>query len=241
MKVKVQFQNEEKLIDQGLLAVEELYKMAECGENRIFLCREDDIDIPLKAGEFLVIHGDEQFVLGSSDIENNPPLRKPLNPEFNGQRTISFPRAKISGKSLKEQDEKLSDGRLFVDITGGVDEEIEDEMQIVVQDADSYFVIPAAEDDVVDVEECGKHDRPPPKVDKYRIRIDGDKFVVDSTSLNGAAILALVGKETTDWFLNQKLHGGKRVRIKPEDTVDFAQPGVERFETVRQAAQQGDE
>ena len=241
MKTKIKIDGQEKLIDQGLLAVSVLYELADCGGKRIFLIREDDIDIPLILGEHLIIHGGEQFAVGDSEIENNPPLRRETRPEFNGRRGISFPKAKTRGKALKERDEKFPHGRLFADIEGGVDVEIPDEMTVVVQDSDSYFVIPPADGDAVDIEECGKHERRPPKVRKYRIKVDGERYVIDSPEITGGAILALAGKSPEEWLLNQKLHGGKRERIHPDALIDLARPGIERFETVRSQAQQGND
>lgn len=190
-----------------------------------------------------LVHGGENFVTRASSIENNPPLRNEIRPEFNGSHDLAFSSAKTTGKALKERDDKFPQGRLFADINGGVDVEIPDDMTIVVQDADSYFVIPpateAGDDSSIDIEECGKHERRPPKGHKYSIRIDGDKYTVDSTEITRAAILALAGKNSDEWLLNQKLHGGRRVRIEAEDTVNLARPGIERFETVRRQAQQG--
>ena len=152
---------------------------------------------------------------------------------------LPFQKQKLPAKTLKERDDKFPQGRLFADIEDGVDVEIADDMTIVVQDADSYFVIPPASDDAIDLEECGKNDRRPPKGHKYRIRIDGDKYTVDSEKITGADILALVEKCDDEWSLNQKLHGGKRERVKANDVVDLSYPGIERFETVRRQAQQG--
>ncbi|MYF52688.1 MAG: hypothetical protein F4039_05425 [Gammaproteobacteria bacterium] len=239
MKVQIYINGEAKLVDRGLISVDELYQIVGCEKNSLFLNREHDIDIPLCSGEHLIVRGDEQFVVGKSTLESNPPVRKPHQPEFNGQRTISLSKAKILGKDLKCRDETFPDGRLFVDIEGSVDVEISDEMLLVVKDTDSFFVIPKSEDEIVDTEECGKHDRRPPQVRKYRIRIDGQRCIVDTSELTGAAILALVGKEPNEWFLNQKLHGGRRERIAPDDVVDFSRKGIERFETVRKEAQQG--
>lgn len=241
MKIKIRINGKEETIDQGLIAVSLLYELADCDDKRVFLSREDAIDIPLMPGEHLIIHGGEKFVVGDSGIEDNPPLRHAVQPEFNGRRDISFPKAKIHGKAIKERDEKFPNGRLFADIESGVDVEITDEMTVVVQDSDSYFVIPAADDDAVDIEECGKHERRPPRVRKYRIKVDGEKYVIESSAITGADILARAGKSPDEWLLNQKLHGGKRVRIEPGALVDVAQPGIERFETVRKQAQQGNE
>ena len=205
----------------------------------MFLGRDDGIDIPLLRGENLIVHGGERFVVGKSSIEDNPPLRNEVRPEFNRTRELALERAKISGKALKECDDKFPQGRLFADIEDGVDAEVADDMTIIVQDADSYFVIPPASDDAIDLEECGKHDRPPPRGHKYRIRVDGQKYTVNSEEITGAGILELAGKRDEEWSLNQKLRGGKRERIEADDKVDLSRPGIERFETVRRQAQQG--
>ena len=239
MKPTIQIDGQETPIRAGLVSIDALYEIADCGEGRIFLSREDGINIPLSAGEYLIIRGGERFVVGKSSTEDNPPLGNEVRPEFNGSRNLALPQAKTTGKALKERDDKFPQGRLFADIEGGVDVEIADDMTIVVQDADSFFVIPPTSGDAIDLEECGKNDRRPPKGHQYRIRIDGDKYTVDSAEITGAGILALAGKSDDEWSLNQKLHGGKRERIKANDAVDLSRPGIERFETVRRQAQQG--
>ena len=239
----IQLDGLKKPIRLGLVPITDLYELADCRDKRIFLNREDGIDIPLVPGEYVLIHGEEKFVVGESSIENNPPLRNEVRPEVNGSRDLALPNAKITGKSLKEKDDKFPNGRLFADVKDGVDVEISDDMTIVVQDEDSYFVIPPAADDdgdSIDLEECGKNERKPPKGRKYRIRIDRDKHIVDSATITGAAILGLVGKSFDEWSLNQKRHGGKREKIDAEAQVDLTCPGVERFETVRRQAQQGE-
>ena len=241
-QTQIQLDGVNKPIRSGLVLVTDLYELADCHDKRIFLNREDGIDIPLVAGEYVLIHGGEKFVVGESSIENNPPLRNEVRPEFNGSRTLALSNAKITGKSLKEKDDKFPDGRLFADIEDGVDVEILDDMMIVVQNADSYFVIPPAADDgdAIDLEECGKNERKPPKGRRYRIRVDGAKHIVDSATIPGSKILGLVGKRFDEWSLNQKLHGGKREKIDAETEVDLTCPGVERFETIRRQAQQGE-
>ena len=241
MQATIQLDGHQKPINAGLVSVDDLYQIADCIGERIFLSREDGIDIPLLSGEFILIRGGERLVVGASSIEGDPPLRNPVRPAFNGSHNLALAKAKITGKALKEQDEKFPNGRLFADIEDGVDVEIKDDMTILIQDADSYFVIPPSSDDAIDLEECGKHDRRPPKGHKYRIRIDGAKHAVDSSEITGAGILALVEKRDDEWSLNQKLHGGKRERIEANDQVDLSRPGIERFETVRRQAQQGHE
>ena len=239
MNKTIWIDGQEKAIESGFVPVSDLYEVVDCGENRLFLSRDDRMDIPLLRGEHLIIHGGERFVVGKSGIEDNPPLRNEVRPEFNGTRDLALGRAKTSGKALKEFDDKFPHGRLFADIEDGVDAEIADDIVIIVQNADSYFVIPPASDDAIDLEECGKHGRPPPKGHKCRIRVDGEKYTVSSGEITGAGILELAGKRDDEWSLNQKLHGGKRERIESNDKVDLSRPGIERFETVRRQAQQG--
>ena len=236
----IQIDGQEKPIHPGFIPVTVLYELADCNGKRLFLNREDGIDIPLLPKEYLIIHGGEKFVIGESPIENNPPLRNEIQPEFNDSR-IALPTAKITGKALKELDDKFPQGRLFADIEDGVDVEIADDITIVIQDEDSYFVIPPIVngDDSIDIEECGKHDRRPPKGKKYRIRIDGDKYTVATEDITGTEILALAGKNFGEWSLNQKLNDGKREKIDSDEKVNLACPGIERFETVRRQAQQG--
>ncbi len=241
MQTTIQIDGQEKSIHLGLVSIDELYEIADCSEGRIFLSREDGIDIPLLSGEYLLIRGGERFVGGKSSIEDNPPLRNEVRPEFNGSRDLALSKAKITGKALKERDDKFPKGRLFADIEEGVDVEIADDTTIIVQDADSYFVIPPATDDAIDLEECGKNDRRPPKGHKYRIRIDGEKYTVNSAEITGAGILALAEKRDDEWSLNQKLHGGRRERIEANNQIDLSRPGIERFETVRRQAQQGND
>ena len=160
----IQIDGQEKPIRSGFIPVTVLYELADCNGKRLFLNREDGIDIPLQPEEHLIIHGGEKFVVGESSIENNPLLRNEIQPEFNGSR-IAIPTAKVTGKALKELDDKFPQGRLFTDIEDGVDVEIADDITIVIQNEDSYFVIPPIVngDDSIDIEECGKHGRRPPK------------------------------------------------------------------------------
>ena len=245
MQTSIKIDGNEHNIESGLVSAQQIYNLAECDEGCLLVNRADDIDIPVSSAEYLVIRGNETFVTGDSAVENNPPLRRPVQIRFNGQEGTVLTKTKVTGRELKDLDKEFPQGRLFVDIESGPDAEIPDVMIILAQDGNSFFVIPAAEGtnqgDPIDVEECSQNDRPPPKGQRYRIRIDREKYQVEGEKITGAAILALVDKNPKEWALNQKLKGGKRERIKAEDTVNIAEPGVERFETVRRQAQQGRE
>ena len=245
MKTDIEIDGKAYEIDGGLVSSHRIYELVESEDAGLFLNQADEIDIPIDLECFLVIKGNESFVTGESSIEDNPPLRNGVNLRFNGESGLKIERAKITGKELKGFDSEHSSGRLFIDIGIGPDVEIVDGMKILVQQGNAFFVIPASEGsdvgDPVDLEDCSQHDRPPPKGHQYRIRIDREKYVVKQEKITGKEILALVGKTTDMWSLNQKLSGGKRERIKSDDTVDLTKPGIERFETVRRQAQQGSE
>ena len=68
----------------GLTLVSEIVIYSSTTDKALFLSREDDIDIPLLPEEYLVLRGGEVFVTGTSSVENNPPVRNEIKPEFNG-------------------------------------------------------------------------------------------------------------------------------------------------------------
>lgn len=239
MTVVIRIGSESQQGPSGLVSGAELYDLANRPLQRLFLNREDGIDIPISADDHILIKGNENFVLGDSRIEDNPPLRKELRPEFNGAHDIALDRAKIEARALKALDPQFPNGRLFADIPDGVDVEIPDDVQLVVQETDSYFVIPPGDaGGPIDVEECGKHDRRPPTGGTYRYRLDRETYTSDTEKINGEEILARASKNLAEWSLNQKLRGGKRIKVDG-DWVDLTTPGIERFESVRRQAQQG--
>ena len=86
--------------------------------------------------------------------------------------------------------------------------------------------------DLIDIEECGKAERKPPKARHYRIRIDKDRYTVDVPSMTGQT-LVLAGKSPPErWTISQKFHGGRTQEIGLEEVVDFTEPGVERLMTL---------
>ena len=245
MKANIKIDGNTYEVPGGLTNVQQLYDLVGCDAGRLYFKRSGDIDIPLDSTNFLVINGDESFVTGDSPLEYNPSLGKPIRLKFNGKIGPEISKAKISGKDLKAFDTELPEGRLYVDIDDATDAEIADDMRILIQERNSFFVIPGGKDsefgDPIDVVECFRHGRTPPRGQKYRIRIDQETYVVNEEKVTGTQILALAGKTPADWALNQKFRGGRRERIKADDVVDVSQPGVERFETVRRQAQQGRE
>ncbi|MCY4051472.1 MAG: multiubiquitin domain-containing protein [Gammaproteobacteria bacterium] len=243
MKIKILIDGKSYKHTGSLIRAEELYKLVSCQGKQLFIDRPDDIDIPLDPMDVLVLYDEKSFITGKTSIESNPLLRNEIQFRFNGEITPSVTHAKITGRDLKKFDDEHPKGRLFVDISTGPDAEVTDDMIVVVQNDDSFFVIPAGDEtnpeDPVDIEDCGRHGRRPPKGVRYRVRIDREKYTVKQDQITGAQILEYVDKSPDEWTLNQKMRGGERKRINPDDIVNVSQPGIERFETVLRQAQQG--
>src|SRR5258708_21382861 len=88
-------------------------------------------------------------------------------------------------------------------------------------------------EDVVDLEEYAAAGKKPPTAKTYRIRIDKEKYVVHVPEMTGAEILALAGKTPDRFKLYQQIRGaGQPQPVKPEQVVDFTEPGIERFKTL---------
>ena len=225
----------------GLHCVGELFSLVDCVGQQLFLDRSGQSATPLMPSDHILIRGGERFMLGGTAPDSNPPLSDPVCPTLNG-RAIALQTAKVAGWTLKENDSEFPNGRLFAESADNIDVEIPGEATLVVQDGDAYFVVPPSPegDDAVDLEECGRHERRPPRGNHvYRIRIDATKHRLDIGTITGTQLLALVDKNYHDWSLNKKLHGGRRLRVQPDEVIDLCVLGVERFETVRKQAQQG--
>lgn len=244
-KVTIKLCKSEKDVESGLTQVCVYYENAGVDPDKkcLYLNKDKDIDIPLLPDDYIIIHGGEKIFAGdaNADIGENPNVRNPVCFQLNGKRLeTGFKQAKVTGRELRKLDDELDASKLFADLSGRVDAFIKDDWVLVLQEKDCYITIPAGDDDAIDLEECARANRKPPKGQKhYKIRVDGEQYQVDKVALTGLAILALVGKTFADWTLNRKFHGGRRKSIEKDEKVDFSDPDVERFETVRKQAQQG--
>lgn len=98
---------------------------------------------------------------------------------------------------------------------------------------ESQNEIRSSETEVIDVEEFARAGKPVPKSKHYRIRVDKDVFVVDTATITGREILALVGKTPDKYNLYQHIRGGQTKLVQPDESVDLTAPGVERFTTMK--------
>ena len=232
-------------IESGLIKATSLYEKTDIDPSKqwLYLSKDKDIDIPLLPDDYIIIHGGEKILVDDAnvDIGENPLVRNPVCPQLNGKRLeASIKTAKLSGLELRKLDTELNASTLFADLSSKVDVLVQDDWVLVIQERDCYLTIPANDDVAIDLEECARHDRKPPKGQQYyKIKIDGDKYKVGKPALTGREILGLVEKDYLEWTLNQKFRGGRRKPVEEEQEVDFSQLGIERFETVKKQAQQG--
>jgi hypothetical protein len=86
--------------------------------------------------------------------------------------------------------------------------------------------------DVVDVEEHGRHNRPPPHAHRYKVKIDHAHFVFDHRFVTGRKLLERAGKvPVTKYELEKRMHGGVYVAVGLDERVDLGECGIEVFET----------
>lgn len=232
-------------IESGLIRADSLYEKTDTDPSKhwLYLNKDGDIDIPLMLNDYIIIHGGEKIFAGDVNIGigENPAVRNPVCPKLNGKLLeVGIKTAKLSGLELRKLDTDLDSSKLFADLSGQVDAFIQDEWVLIIQENDCYLTIPTNDDDTIDLEECARTERKPPKgQENYKIRIDGEKYKVNTPVLTGREILGLVKKDYEEWTLNQKFRGGRRKPIEEEQKVDLSQPGIERFETIKKQAQQG--
>jgi len=87
--------------------------------------------------------------------------------------------------------------------------------------------------EAIEIETFAREGKPVPKGKTYRIRIDKEHYVVNQPTMTGAEILTLAGKTPDKYQLYEHVHGGQTKAIQPTQEVDFTEPGVERFTTMK--------
>ena len=85
----------------------------------------------------------------------------------------------------------------------------------------------------IDLELYSAEGKKVPIGQKYKIKVDRVKYTTEQEMMTGREILQLAGKSPVERFqLNQRLRGGKVVKIGYDESVDFTTPGIEKFMTI---------
>ena len=92
------------------------------------------------------------------------------------------------------------------------------------------------DDEVINLEWAAKNDKKPPKGRKYQFMVDNDLLTSDTETMTGEEILRAAGKVPTSNFILRQKTKGQWKTVKPSDTVDFTEPGVEKFKQCPNSA-----
>ncbi len=88
------------------------------------------------------------------------------------------------------------------------------------------------EEQAVELEEFAKAGKPVPDDCKlFRIRIDGEKYLVQQAALTGVELLLLADKDKEEYRIFFKKTCGETQLIPLKTNFSFLNPGVERFVT----------
>lgn len=88
-------------------------------------------------------------------------------------------------------------------------------------------------DEVIDLEEYAKAGKRPPLSKGYRIRVNGEPFVVHDPTSTGRAILTLAGLlPAENYTLRVKLAGERPHKVGLDEKIDLRRPGIEKFKAL---------
>ena len=88
-------------------------------------------------------------------------------------------------------------------------------------------------EDVVDLEEYAKLGKRPPLSRGYRIKVNGEPFVLHQPQPTGREILTLAGLLPAESYtLRVKFAGEKPRKVELDERVDLRHPGIEKFKAL---------
>jgi len=88
-------------------------------------------------------------------------------------------------------------------------------------------------DDIIDLEEYAKRGEKPPLAKGYRIRINGEPYVVHDPVITGREVLTLAGLlPAENYTLRIKLAGEKPHKVELDEEIDLRHPGIEKFKAL---------
>jgi hypothetical protein len=88
-------------------------------------------------------------------------------------------------------------------------------------------------EDIVDLEEYARLGKRPPLSRGYRIKVNGEPFVVHEAEPTGRDILTLAGLlPAENYTLRVKFVGEKPRKVELNERVDLRHPGVEKFKAL---------
>jgi Multiubiquitin len=88
-------------------------------------------------------------------------------------------------------------------------------------------------EDVVDLEEYARLGKRPPLSKGYRIKVNGEPFVVPEPEITGRQVLSLAGLlPAENYTLRVKIAGEKPRKVELDEKVNLRHPGIEKFKAL---------
>ncbi|MCS6115939.1 multiubiquitin domain-containing protein [Shewanella baltica] len=226
----------------GLYRGSELIALTTLGCNeRLYLDLKGDVDVPVLEDDLIQIQGEEVFTVGSSNISDCPNLVKGFSININGSKIVEISKSKIYGSALKQfLYEDITNKVLYLELDDAPDYVLNNDDCFILSKSSKFLLVnqSSSDADIPDLEDCACNHSQPDKHQKYRIKIDKNKYKVECPRLTVREILALAGYDESR-YLYQKFSGGERRQISLDEKVDFTEPGIERFHTMRCEHQEG--
>jgi hypothetical protein len=93
--------------------------------------------------------------------------------------------------------------------------------------------IEAVLDDIIDLEEYARRGEQPPLARGYRLKVNGEPFVIHDPKPTGREVLTLAGLlPADDYTLRVKRAGAKPEKVGLDEHVDLRRPGLEKFKAL---------
>lgn len=88
-------------------------------------------------------------------------------------------------------------------------------------------------DEIADLEEYARRRTRPPLCRGYRIKVNGDPFIVHEPGPTGREVLTIAGLTPPESYtLRVKIAGERPRKVELEERVDLRAPGVEKFKAL---------
>jgi plasmid stabilization system protein ParE len=88
-------------------------------------------------------------------------------------------------------------------------------------------------DEIADLEEYARQGKQPPRCRGYRIRVNGERFVVYDAAPTGREILIVANLTPPEnYTLRVKVAGQRPRKVDLDEKVNLRQPGVEKFKAL---------
>lgn len=110
-----------------------------------------------------------------------------------------------------------------------------DKEEVVDVSADEVVeaILEEISDEIADLEDYARRGEAPPHCRGYKIKVNGDPFVVHDRYITGREVLELA--ELTppkNYTLRVKVAGQRPQKVDLNEKVDLRQPGIEKFKAL---------